>query len=269
MRVLLAGCGDLGQRLGLRLAAQGHEVFGLRRRIEALPPDIRGLRADLNRMESLDGLPADLGAVVCTLTPDSRDPEGYRRAYVEAPRNLVRALGAQQPTWVFASSTAVYGGDFGGLVDDDTPARPEGFNGEILLEAEQSLAQAVPHLRVLRFSGLYGPGREMLLRRARAGGTCEPRWGNRIHVEDAVSALALALSAPDLPAVCIASDGTPAREDEVLAWLAARLGCAAPRCAPGIERGRRILPRRLQAAGFSPRYADFRFGYSSLLQASG
>lgn len=269
MRVLLAGCGDLGQRLGLRLAAQGHEVFGLRRRIEALPPEIRGLRADLYRLESLDGLPADLDAVVCTLTPDSRDPAGYQRAYVHAPLNLVRALGSRQPAWVFASSTAVYGGDFGGLVDDDSPTRPEGFNGEILLEAEQALGQAVPRLRVLRFSGLYGPGREMLLRRARAGGACEPRWGNRIHVEDAVSALELALWAPDLPEVCIASDGTPAREDEVLAWLAGRLGCAAPRCAPGIERGRRILPRRLQAAGFVPRYADFRLGYSSLLQPPG
>ncbi|MBU4609289.1 SDR family NAD(P)-dependent oxidoreductase, partial [Achromobacter sp. GG226] len=30
--ILIAGCGDLGQRTAARLAAQGHAVWGLRRR---------------------------------------------------------------------------------------------------------------------------------------------------------------------------------------------------------------------------------------------
>ena len=38
MRVLIAGCGDLGTALGVELAAAGDEVFGLRRHPEALPP---------------------------------------------------------------------------------------------------------------------------------------------------------------------------------------------------------------------------------------
>ncbi|MGC9386309.1 MAG: 2-dehydropantoate 2-reductase N-terminal domain-containing protein, partial [Hydrogenovibrio sp.] len=30
-RVLIAGCGDIGCRLGLNLSEKGHDVFGIRR----------------------------------------------------------------------------------------------------------------------------------------------------------------------------------------------------------------------------------------------
>ena len=42
MSVVIAGCGDLGTEIGLRLAGQGHEVLGLRRRAEQLPPPLTG-----------------------------------------------------------------------------------------------------------------------------------------------------------------------------------------------------------------------------------
>ena len=265
-RILLAGCGDLGMRLARRLIARGDTVFGLRRRVDALAAGITPVVADLNDPASLGALPQALDAVVCTMTPASRDESGYRRAYLDAPRNLRVALGESRPRWVFASSTAVYGGDSGERVDDDTVEAPDAFNGRVLLEAERSLSDAVTDLKVLRFTGIYGPGRLMMLRRARAASVAEPRWTNRIHAEDAAGALEFALDHPELPAVCIASDGAPAREDEVLSWLAACLGQPPPVCEGGPERGRRIVPKRLLAAGFVPVFPDFRTGYSSLLQ---
>jgi electron-transferring-flavoprotein dehydrogenase len=268
-RILLAGCGDLGVRLARRLIARGDVVFGLRRRVDALPPGIERVAADLNDPRTLQRLPVGLDAVVCTLTPGSRDEAGYRRAYLDAPANLVDALQGPAPRWVFASSTAVYGGDAGERIDDDSPEAPEAFNGSILLEAEVSLATRVANLQVLRFTGIYGPGRERMLARARAGGLAQPRWTNRIHAEDAAAALAFALDHPQLAGSCIASDGSPAREDEVLGWLAERQGAPLPVCAPGPERGRRIFPTRLFAAGFAPQFADFRSGYSALLQQAG
>jgi electron-transferring-flavoprotein dehydrogenase len=265
-RILLAGCGDLGARLAKRLIARGDTVFGLRRRVHALAEGIVPVAADLNDPSSLGGLPQALDAVVCTMTPASRDEVGYRRAYLDAPRNLLAALGEASPRWVFASSTAVYGGDSGDWVDDDTVEAPEEFNGHVLLQAEQALAAAVVDLKVLRFTGIYGPGRLMMLRRARTASTAEPRWTNRIHAEDAAAALLFALDHSELPAICIASDGSPAREDAVLGWLAAQLGRPAPVCGDGPERGRKIVPKRLIAAGFVPVFPDFRTGYSSLLQ---
>lgn len=265
-RILLAGCGDLGMRLARRLTARGDTVFGLRRRVDALAAGIVPVEADLNDPASLGALPQALDAVVCTMTPASRDEAGYRRAYLDAPRNLWMALGESRLRWVFASSTAVYGGDFGARVDDDSIEAPEQFNGQVLLEAERALAATVVDLKVLRFTGIYGPGRLMMLGRAQTATTAEPRWTNRIHAEDAAAAMEFALDHPELPATCIASDGSPALEIEVLGWLAARQGRPAPSCRPGPDRGRRILPERLLAAGFVPTFPDFRTGYSSLLQ---
>ena len=46
-RVLVAGCGDVGVRVALRLIDQGHDVFGLRRHPEGLPAPIVPVAADL------------------------------------------------------------------------------------------------------------------------------------------------------------------------------------------------------------------------------
>lgn len=264
-RILLAGFGDLAQRLARRLLARGDTVFGLRRSPGEAPAGLALLHADLLDPASLAGLPEALDAVVCTLTPDSRDEAGYRRAYIEAPLNLVEALGPACPRWLFASSTAVYGGDDGRLIDDDTPAAPEGFNGRALLEAEQALWERVPSMLALRFSGIYGPGRRMMLRRAVSEAVARPHWSNRIHAEDAAAALEFCLDRPELTGPLIVSDGCPTREDEVLAWLATRLGRQPPSLAPGPDSGRRIFPKRLLRAGFHPQFSDFRMGYSSLL----
>jgi electron-transferring-flavoprotein dehydrogenase len=265
-RILLAGYGDLAQRLARRLLACGDTVFGLRRSPGEAPAGLTLLRADLLDPASLCAVPERLDAVVCTLTPDSRDEAGYRRAYIEAPRNLAEALGWRCPRWLFASSTAVYGGDDGRCIDDDTPAAPEGFNGRVLLEAEQRLAARVPSVLALRFSGIYGPGRRMMLRRAATDTVARPHWSNRIHAEDAAAALAFCLDRPELTGAAIVSDGCPVREDELLEWLASRLGRQPPALASGPDSGRRIFPKRLQRAGFRPQFSDFRMGYSSLLQ---
>jgi predicted dinucleotide-binding enzyme len=56
MRILIAGCGDVGAALGVELATGGHEVWGLRRDPAGLPAAIRPLRADLTRPATLIGL---------------------------------------------------------------------------------------------------------------------------------------------------------------------------------------------------------------------
>lgn len=265
-RVLIAGCGDLGGRLARLLLAAGDEVFGLRRNVASLPPGVQPVAADLFDPHSLQRLPEAIDAVICTMTPASRDAAGYRRAYIEAPLNLVQALLPASPRWLFVSSTAVYAGDDGRWIDDDSPATADSFNGQLLLEAERSLAALVPHFLALRLAGIYGPGRRMMLRRAASGQPAKPHWGNRIHADDAAAAIAFALDRPSLEGAMIVSDGAPAREDVVLAWLAERLGCPPPSLQGAPESGRRIAPKRLFAAGFVPNYPDFRLGYSSLLQ---
>lgn len=270
-RVLIAGCGDLGTRLGLRLAARGDTVFGLRRRIERLPPAILGVAADLTDPSTLASVPRALDAVVLCATPGARDPDSYRRTYVEGSRNVLDAAGDAGRV-LFVSSTAVYGQDAGEWVDEDSPTVPSAFNGALLLQAERALQARGGDVVLARCSGLYGPGRERMLALARRGEAAAARWTNRIHLDDAAAALQHLLDLPAAAAaapVWLLNDDAPALEAEVLDFLRQRLGLPPLPTTAGAARGKRIANARLRASGWQARYPDYRAGYSALLDAAG
>lgn len=265
-QLLIAGCGDLGSRLAERLSA-GWTVTGLRRRPERLAAGIRPFAADLSDPTTLSGLDRDWDAVVYTATPGRRDEEAYRQAYLNGLEHLLGRVRTDR--LLFVSSSAVYGQDRGEWVDEDSPTRPQAFNGRVLLEAERLARSAGGH--VLRFSGIYGPGRDALIRRLRSGPvSCRrepPIWTNRIHADDCAAALAHVLELADPAPVYVASDDRPAPRWEVLNWLAERLHAPAPIAIddPASGQGKRISAARLKASGFALQYPDFRAGYEALL----
>ena len=265
-RLLIAGCGDLGIRLAGRLDQAGWGVTGLRRNVQALPAFIKPLAADLLKPDSLASAAVDWDAVIYQATPGERSPQAYRRAYVEGLSNLLDRVRYER--LIFVSSTAVFGQDDGAWVDEDSPTEPSAFNGRVLLEAE-SLARDAGGI-ACRFSGIYGPGRDYLLRRVRSGqAVCRetpPQWTNRIHADDCAGVLAhlLELDRPE-PVYC-ASDCEPATRCQVLDWLAEKLNQPRPsrNTEPGGQ-GRRVSSRRLLASGYHFDYPDFRSGYGALL----
>jgi nucleoside-diphosphate-sugar epimerase len=214
--VLVAGFGDVGGRLAALRVARGDGVLALRRRDV---PEVRGVRAfrgDLTSGEGLPQLPRQVEAIVFCAAPDQRDEAAYRRLYLDGLRRLLDTV--DTPRCIFVSSTAVYGEDAGEWVDEATPAQPSGFNGRVLLEAEHVLAPQAGGC-VLRLSGLYGPGREALLRRARSREPAARRWTNRLHVDDAAAALSHLLDLPEPGLVYLGNDDRPALETEVVAWI--------------------------------------------------
>ena len=239
----------------------GDDVIALRRREVESAPGVRGLRADLATGEGLARLPRRAEALVFCAAPDRRDAAAYRALYVDGLRRLLDACEA--PRVIFVSSTAVYGEDAGEWVDESTPPSPPAFNGQALLAAEQVLATHGGGI-ALRLSGLYGPGREAMLRKARAGEPGGPHWTNRIHVADAASALSLLMDLATPRPVYLGSDDQPAREAEVLAWLRAREGLPAVAPVTGPDTGRRIRNARLRAEGWSPGHPDYRSGYAAM-----
>jgi len=267
-RLLVAGCGDLGVRLAGRM--HGWRIAGLRRRPAELPGHIEPLAGDLSRDDGLSGVARDWDALVYTATPGQRTEAGYRRIYVEALARLLERVRAGRV--IFVSSTAVYGQRHGEWVDEQSLTAPGAFNGRVLLEAE-AIARAAGAI-VVRFSGIYGPGRDFLLRKVRAGGVrCRrepPIWTNRIHAEDCAGVLAHLLSLQHPAALYVASDAGPAPRFEVLDWLAQRLGAPRPEDDPQDQsgQGKRVSARALFDSGLRLDYPDYQSGYEEIIECA-
>jgi len=258
--LLIAGAGDTGSRLAALAAANGFDALALRRREVVMGPGIRALRADLRSGEGFAAIPKRLDALVFCAAPDERTEAAYRTLYRDGLRRLLDR--GEIGRVLFVSSTAVYAEDTGGPVDEDMPADATAFNGRVLLEAEREL-DAHPDAAAFRASGIYGPGRERMWNRARRDEPGEPRWTNRIHVEDVAGALLHLLQPPRIARVYCGNDDAPTLEHEVVDGLRARLGLQALGAADGPTTGKRVLNARLRGSGWQPRYPTWREGYAT------
>lgn len=270
-RVLIAGCGDLGNALAPLLDAD--EVYGLRRQTGALAAGIRPIAADLLTGAGFEQLPAGIDTLVYMPTPALRSEAGYRAIYVDALGRLLAALRQPAPPRViFVSSTAVYGQDAGECVDESSETAPTAFNGRVLLEAEALALTQVADGVSVRLAGLYGPGRHWLLRRAQAGAAIAAgtHWTNRIHLRDAATLIATLIVCAQLPARVIGVDDAPVPEGVVLDWLAGQLQLPPlPRMGdPDQCSGKRLCNHLARSLGWKPLYSTYQSGYSDVLTAA-
>jgi nucleoside-diphosphate-sugar epimerase len=279
VKVLVAGCGDLGTETALRLVAAGHQVVGLRRRVERLPAPIVPLASDLTA--DVPPLPADVDAVVFAASADGRTEDAYRRVYHDGLQRVLDALttaGAAAGRVLFVSSTAVYGVRDGSWVDEETPTTPTAATGQVLVDAEQALAAGPYPGTSLRLAGIYGPGRTRLLDQVRRGDArlpSRPVHTNRIHRDDAAAAIVHLLCHVQAPAsTYVGVDHAPTDRAEVLRFLADELGAPHPPVGTdGAVGGRggdkRCCNRRLLATGFGFTYPTYREGYRAILGGVG
>lgn len=274
-KILIVGLGDMGSRLALRLAALGHEVHGLRRSAASLP-GVFTHQGDVTEPASLR-LPLALDYVFVILTPGESSDEAYRRTFVDGLGNVLAALDGQGlKRLFFVSSTGVYGQEDGAWVDEASVAEAGGFSGRRLLEAEKLLVlQNVPYT-VLRFAGIYGPGRLRLLRWVQEGRPVQaepPSWTNRIHIEDCVGLLAFLLArdmqGERLDTLYIGVDDEPVAQHDVLDWLAGILGLPPVQHErrPGAPQNKRLCNRRSRELGYRYSYPGFREGYGVVIRS--
>lgn len=223
--VLLLGAGQLGTALGLRLLASGHRVVAVRRGISSLPVGFEAIAADATS-GALPALPSAHAAVI-TLPPLTLPGGGNGTA--AAIRALAAALPRPPARTVLVSSTRVFdgAGPDAVLSEADLPV-PGSERAKALLETENVAVELLNAL-VLRPAGIYGPGRDYLVRAVR-GGTPQDhgRRTNRIHEADLVRALHLLLDAENPPRVLHAVDSAPATLGDVLVNIAGLLGLPVP-----------------------------------------
>jgi nucleoside-diphosphate-sugar epimerase len=278
-RILIAGGGDVGSRLALRLQAWQWQVHGLRRRVELLPPGVPGVAADLNDPACPPDWPkAPLDYLVYCVAATEHDPAGYRRAYIDGLRHVLDWLEqhAQAPRRIlFVSSSSVYGQVDGRWVDELSTTQPDNFSGQLMLEAEQSLLASGFAATVVRLSGIYGPGRSRFVEQVRQGyrvAEQPPVYGNRIHVDDAAGLLAFLLQADQqgepLESCYLGVDDDPAALFDVVAWLRDYLKVTHWSDSESVRRtgSKRCSNARARALGWAPQYPSFRQGYPAMLE---
>lgn len=261
-RTLIVGSGRIGMRVAAALRGAGGDVYTLRRSA-ASEPDDRHIAADLSRPLERP-LPA-VDAVVVTLPPG--EEEGFLAGAVA---HLAAALPVPPARTVWVSSTRVLEGydDARPLTEADEP-RPSSARARQLVDGEVRAVELLGAV-VLRPAGIYGPGRDRLIRQVTAGVPVDhERRTNRIHETDVVRAILALLEADAPPRVLHGADERPATLGEVVTFLAGRLGVPVPpRGEPGDRRGTVLDGALLRTVVGTLAYPTFEDGYGEMLAAS-
>ena len=274
METLIVGCGYLGSRVAKLLLAQNHLVHATTRAAETanklrsvgIEPHI----CDLTKAETVRHLPS-VDAVVFAAAHDRASKSTMRDLYVGGLRNLFDRLPPPKK-FVHVSSSSVYGQTDGGWIDETSPANPEEPSGQVILEAETLSRSKFPDTMILRFSGIYGPGRFLRRDKIEAGqpivGDAE-KWLNLIHVDDGARAVVAALDKGQPGRTYNVCDDEPVRRRQFYEEMAKVLAAPPPTFqalaegmpSPPHEKGnRRIRNQRMRAELgvklFYPNYRD-------------
>src|SRR5437660_9166039 len=184
-RILIAGCGYIGQATAALFHEAGWEVESWTASPESAgklseePYPVSAV--DISRLDHVAARAADFDSIIHCASSGGGGPDAYRAIYREGARNLLEVFAGT--TLLFTSSTSVYAQSDGSWVTETSPAEPIRETGRILRETEKLvLAQGGI---VSRLAGIYGPGRCFLLEKFLAGeaviGRERDRFLNQAH----------------------------------------------------------------------------------------
>ena len=267
--VLIAGCGYVGSALAEKLTNLGYKVDGIRRFMKESSNSFNPIYQDLTQPFKLF---KRYSHVFYLTSAGSYDANSYDRAYRLGVVNLLDALVPfpKPELFVFVSSTSVYPQHDGEWIDEQSLISSDGFARQALLSGEKLVIESgIPSL-VVRFSGIYGPGRmrfkeEILLQQR---GLVEPPfYTNRIHRDDCVGALVHLMKNGKAGETYIASDCEPSLHNDVVKWLCEQariepLSSSPSNPALSIHRGnKRCSNKKLIESGYEFIHPTFKSGY--------
>jgi len=269
--VLILGCGYVGRRVAARWLAQGRRVAALTRgrAAELAQLGIEPIVGDVCDPDSLQNLP-QVSVVLHAIGLDRSSGRSMRDVYVNGLANVLAALPKPKQI-VHVSSTSVYGQTDGGWVTEDSPTEPRDDSGRVVLEAEHMLRAKLPSAVILRFAGIYGPGRLMrkqaLLNGEPLIGDCE-KWLNLIHVDDCVESIFAAEAKAAPGATFNIADGHPVSRREFYTHWAKLLGAPPAkfehRAEPAAANRRIANALARERLEWTPRIDDYRAGLAGL-----
>lgn len=277
-KILIIGCGAIGTVLGNTLSGKGHQVTGLKRNPSILNDSRFNLfAADITFSNDLENLDTDFDHLFFIVSPGERTEKAYRDIYETGLNNLLNKfeLSNAPPKWLFVSSTSVYGQSQGEWIDENSPAQPDNICSQLIRQAELRLMNLNQGHTIVRFSDIYGPGREYLLRMAKQSPAIQqypPYYTNRIHQQDCVGVLEFLLeqrlAGVTLNSCYLASDDDPAPMWEVMTWLTQQMNVKAP-VAKMVDNtssmNKRCSNKRLKKLGYQFQYPGYKEGYLDLI----
>ncbi len=286
LKIAVLGCGYVGAEFARQARAARHDVLGVVRS-EASRDKLRseGISAEAFDLQCGDwsALPSRFDAVVYAASTSGGGPEAYALAYdVGVKRALAWAHEVGAQSFVFTSSTGVYRQDDGSVVDETSPVGGAPTADAILGGERAVLASGFAKARVLRFGGLYGPGRHHLVDQLRRGdnviGGRVDHFINYLHRDDAAASIFAAIVGGPVGArVYNVGDGKPVTKKALANWIAMRVGVEPPvfdssaPAGPRMAKGGRTQPNRIVATGligaelsWNPRFSDVFVGLSEL-----
>jgi nucleoside-diphosphate-sugar epimerase len=269
VRILIAGCGYVGEAAADLFHGQGWEVEGWTgsgqsaARLANRPYPVRAV--DITELEAVSASPREFDVVVQCVSTSGGDVEDYRRLYLGGARTLIHRFPSSR--FIFTSSTSVYGQTNGTVVDETSPAEPSHEKGKILRETEE-LILATGGI-VARLGGIHGPGRSYFLTRFLEGkAVIDPtgqRFINQVHRDDIASALLLLAEQRDAcrGEIFNVVGDRPIAASDAYEWLGVRLGRPLPpltSAAVPTKRGKsnkQVSNAKLRTLGWEPRYPIF------------
>ncbi|WP_246539402.1 SDR family oxidoreductase [Telmatocola sphagniphila] len=281
MANLIIGCGYLGRSVARLWLEAKQEVYALTRSAGSeLPAGTQPITGDVTQPQSLSKLGSQSwDTLLYAVGLDRKSGRSFREVYIDGLRNVLEKL-PPGGKFLYVSSTSVYGQTTGEWVNEASDTSPLEENGKIVREAELLLHSYRPEAVILRFAGIYGPGR--LLRRTSIEKgevlVCNPdKWLNLIHREDGARAILLAQTSAQAGQIYLISDGQPVRRPDFYSFLAEQLNAPTVRFQsppagvpqPPHEMGNRRIENRKarQELGFEPQFANYRSGIAASLTA--
>lgn len=297
--MVIFGCGYVGRALARAAIGSGWEVWIHSRNADSLAaveevPAARRITGNLHEAGWHERLGGDWDVVFNLVSSAGGGLDGYRLSYLEGNRSIRKwAENVSVGRFIYTSATSVYpqtDGQWVGEADVPEDLKSLSPSGGLLRQSELEILESpvFPERAIARLAGIYGPGRHLYLSRLRDGADSIPGdgsgWLNLIYLPDIVSALMrLAESSWPKPAdVFNVVDDAPARKQDIVDWLAARLGVQSVPFDPaqsGARASRRQvqggLPNRRvrngkfrQTFGWRPEFKDYKAGYADILKTA-
>jgi nucleoside-diphosphate-sugar epimerase len=277
LNLLLCGHGYLGQAISRDFLAGGWAVTALSR-----SGDDGSLACDLSSAAAVSALQVEPDFIIHCASSGRGGADEYRAVYLDGCRHLLARFPGVP--LLYTSSTSVYAQTDGSVVTEESPAVPDRETGTILRETEDLVLSSGGI--ITRLSGIYGPGRSVILKKFLSGDAVIEedgrRYLNQIHRDDAAAAI-LHLASNQKSKIANQkssivhqllfnlSDSRPLSQLDTYHSLAQSLNRPLPHAGPrdpDRKRGwthKRVSNEKLRATGWEPRFPCFLDAVGSII----